>query len=1231
MDSGSILLANLGWQQFHGQSMQSAMMYSGMGNMMGAQGLMGGLMSQGAAVGAPLMSGIGGMMGLDPLSLGLKAGGLAWKGGAGVLGAGMAGMGAMAGVGVLGAGAAWAGGQMLSGAQQQMALSRGMAQNYNFMNPAGGQGFMPQQSMQIGREIREMTHDLGGGDEVATFSELSRLAVNMGRMGMGQNVRTVKDFKEKFKQMVDSVKTIATELGTSLEEAQKMMASMRQVGIFKPGQAVQASKLMRETALSGGLSMSEVSSMMNIGSQISRSVGGLGQSGAIGGARTIGQIGTALQMGVISEEGIYNATGLTGAEGRQAFATEMMSRSANFLRSGRGRRFLASVAGKDGTLNEDAVMEWMSGGGVGTGRTMQLAGKNLAGVGRANFIRNEGRLRGAALEQFGGMLQPMVYKQWLSEKGWDPTAMDDRSKLAFQRFSGLGRDEADQALSVVARMPEIMQQQRQDAGMTKWADENKLRSQQTGVEGVKRKLEQMREGLQGKLQQYGAEIMKSGSDVIESWLSKVTGIYQREYTAEMDRAFRGYMSGTATGMQAFNRQFGQIAPKGMFAAGGPSMKSATPADFYGGGGGLLGAFFESPAERYKKAGYKFDEGMSMDDIRKRMDEVDRITAKSVAAPTKEVLDLGKRHERMLRNIEGSVTGRGEERLASYKKVLRERAEGGDKEADNLLHKLETTWGGPGAQMALLSGMQEGAEMGGARDLWGKPEGPGFDSKLSQMTESERAKAYGNMLAGGKGGRTWTGSRAARGLLAAGAVAALPFAVAGAAGAAIWGTAASILTGQNQFANAWDYFDEKMEGWFGEGKKPSDVVRTHAGEQFNLEENQELVAKLHGTSKEERDEGFRMVTDRLNTLKREQAKSGKELSDVKKGEELFLRSAKASQVYADLWQKHGGKIPDKVLEDTIKDEELRNPTTGQLMSVSDFKQMSEGLMAGAEARRGEKIVTAAQEWGKRAETDIKSYVSTGVAEYNESGRISLKADFARKLSDKDLGIVTSMLAGREEQARLKLETTPEGIQNRMKTMREWEDSARAGWKGKSVSEKRAFAAQLRSMGMEDRAQDVLYSASIEERITKAGAKGSEGRMKAVEQILGAGLSEDERKMYLGAAGKGGDEMKAAAASLSKKMGIAQEDAEKLLTGVKGGKGKDADLADLVDRLAKAQDKKAREDKEKSDPSLSRLDAIKSAITESGNSIRSAIYDSAGKTAPAAAGQPGGGTDKPPAGR
>jgi hypothetical protein len=1221
------------------------MMYSGMGNAMGAQAMMGGMMSQGAAMGAPMLGGLGGMFGLDPLSLGMRAGGLAWRGGAGILGAGVAGMGTMAGVGIAGAGAAWAGGQMLSGAQQQMQLSRGMAQNFNFMNAGGGKGFMPQQSQQIGRELREMTHDLGVGGEMATFSELSRLATNMGRMGMGQNVRTVRDFKEKFKQMVDSVKTIATELGTSLEEAQKMMASMKQVGIFKPGQQVQASQMMRQTA-SGGLSMSEVSAMMGIGSQISRSVGGLGSSGALGGIKTIGQVWYGLQTGALLESDVYNATGLAGAEGRQAFSADMMSKSANFLRNRKGRIFLASVAGKGGTLDQDALAEWMSGGDMSTERTMGLARMNTSGTGRADFIRNEGRLRGEVLGAMGGMAMPIAYKQWLTGQGFDPTDMGDKAKLAFQRFSGLGRDTADAALKMISSMPEIMHQQRQDAGMTQWADKNKMRSQQIGVEGVQRKLEHMREGLQGKLEQRGAEIMKSGSDMIESWLSHVTGIYKREYTVEMDKAFRGFLGGTATGKAAFRKEFGSgsIAPKGMFSGGDQFGKGATPEDFYG-GGGLLGKFFESPSERYEKAGYKFDDGMSMDNIQKRMSEVDRITTRAIAAPTKEALDLGKRHERMLRNIEGNVTGLGEERLKSYKQILRDRALSGDSEADKVLHKLETSWGGPGAQMAVLSGMQEGAGMGGARDLWAKPKGPGFDSKLSQMTDSERAKVYGKMLAGSAGDRSWTGSGLAWGAAALGtagiAAAGAAFAVPAAIGAVAWGVGSSLATGKNQFGAAFDFFDEKMEDWFGKG--PTSTVREIAGEQFNLEENQTLIAQLHGESKKERDEGFKTVTNRLTELRREQARSGKELSDPKKGEEMFLRAAKASQAYSDLWVKHGGNIPTEALEKVISDEELRDPTTGKLLTVANFKGISEGLMASEEQRRGEKFMLGAKVYGEKMEEEVKSHLSTGRATYDANGNLVLtenlegfdryagdgadKSKIGRTAKDEqDVSAISDLLRSTQNLSRMATANSPEQAALFLKEAEADKQYARNKWKDKSIADKRDFASKLRGMGMEGEAEDVLYAAGVEDRISRGGAKGGAGgRLKAIGQIFGADLSEDDRKALLASTGRGGAEAKGAAAAFGRRMGIDAGEAEKLLGGVTGkDKGTAGDLAGLVARLKDIQDKTAAEKKKQDDPafqSLAKLDAIKTSIKASSDAIVGAVRDSAGKEAPKQAGEPG----------
>lgn len=530
----------------------------------GADSLAGGLMSRGMGAARPMASAVMGMAGLDPMSLGLRAGMGAWNAGAGVFGAGMVGMGALGAAGVVGAGASWAGGQMMTGAQQQLGLNQSLRQNFNHMNSQGGMGFTSNQGFQIGDAMRGMAGQAGAGGEFQTFGELSKLASNMGKMGMSQNVRTVAEFKENFKKMVDTLKTVAHDMGTSLEEAQKMMVSMKSSGIFHKADQLRMSGGMRSGGLATGLAMSEFSGAANIGSQISRSIGGLGRQGAMAGMKTMEQIGLAQRVGAISEEDIYNATGQTGAEGRQALAASQMQQSASFMQSGRGRRFLASIAGKNGNLNMDAVNEWMSGGDMSTGRTMELAHQNLAGVGRANFIRNEGRLRGAALEKFGGLAQSMVYKQWLSSRGHNPDEMDDRSMLAFQRFSGLGRDEADLAIKQVNAIPQMVTEMKASMRGQSHADQLTKQKNSSGIEGMKRQFELKKEHIQAKFQEAGARVLEFATNEVESWFNKTMGIYADISTEGLEQITRGMEKGGSGAKRQYERYFG----KGMLRGGG---------------------------------------------------------------------------------------------------------------------------------------------------------------------------------------------------------------------------------------------------------------------------------------------------------------------------------------------------------------------------------------------------------------------------------------------------------------------------------------------------------------------------------------------------------------------------------------------------------------------------------------------------------------------------------------
>ena len=505
-------------------------------------------MNASSAIGGPAaMLGLG-LMGLDPVSMGIRTG-ASVAGGVGLGGAAMAGA-AVGGGMALGLGAvSYMGNQVMQGMQQGQQFNNQMRQGYSFFNPGGnhGRGFSEGDIRSIGSSMRGMAGEGGTFELGPSFNELGRLAANMGRMGLADGVRNAKEFTEKFHEMMKSVKTIAEDMGTSLEEAQKVMASLKGSGIFKNQAGV--SNAIRGASVAGGLATTEVTSMMNAGSQISRMFGGTGKQGAMGGIRSIEQVGMAVQTGALSEEDIYNATGLTGAEGRQAMAQQNMMQTGSFLKSSKGRWLLASLAGKDGQLNQSSVNDFLT-GGMSVNDTRQAAHRNLAGVGRANFIRNEGRLRGAVMEEFGGMAPAMAMMGWAQGKGIDVHSMGDREMLFMQRQLGMGRDEMDSMMKMVRKMPELMQHRREMREEDASVREHGLRTQNSGIEGVKRKLEAARDKVNNEMQRAGQDILNVATDKISEWGNRIAGTYEEHIIQGVREAHRVAMMGGREGATA---------------------------------------------------------------------------------------------------------------------------------------------------------------------------------------------------------------------------------------------------------------------------------------------------------------------------------------------------------------------------------------------------------------------------------------------------------------------------------------------------------------------------------------------------------------------------------------------------------------------------------------------------------------------------------------------------------
>jgi len=435
--------------------------------------------------------------------------------------------------------------QMMYGVQQQQMLDANMRQAYRFPNNFGSRGFTGNDTAMIGSNLRDMSHMRGPGGETTTFEELGQLAANMGRMGMAEGVRSVKDFNEKFKQMLHTVKTVATELGTSLEEAQKVMASMKGAGIF--GGQGRFAGLIRQGALAGNTSQAEMSAAALMGAQISRSIGGLGKSGAFAGVNTLTNIGAATQAGVMSEADIYNVTGLYGAEGRQAMTESLLSGDAQFFSSERGRRALAAMAGRNGQLDPSAVQQFIN-GGMSTAATMAAArGHTAPGAGRNDFMRNLGRLRGEAMKEFGGLGRAIVAKNWLrtNNRGVDMDDPDDRTMLLFQRQFNVGRDEADQIMKMANNLDTILAQRQNSLKNDQYMRSAEQADRRGRPEEIVKRLEMARNEINDGLRDLGANFYKSIATEIDEFMAQsIDGYVQRRRSAMAGIVTSGSRGGT---------------------------------------------------------------------------------------------------------------------------------------------------------------------------------------------------------------------------------------------------------------------------------------------------------------------------------------------------------------------------------------------------------------------------------------------------------------------------------------------------------------------------------------------------------------------------------------------------------------------------------------------------------------------------------------------------------------
>jgi hypothetical protein len=1100
--------------------------------------MMGSAMNTASAIGGPAASAFGALA-----PMGISAG----------LGLGMA---ASTGIGIPfaagAAGAQYAGSQMYTGAQQQQALNSSLRGNYSFQNQQGGQGFNRADMSQIGSQMRTMSGEFGPGGQIASFGELSGIAAKMGGMGLAQGVKDVQEFSKKFKETVIALKTMAKDLGTTLEGAMEFAASAKGSGIFGMTNAQRFTSAARGTAAAGGLAMSEVTSMANIGSQISRSIGGLGRQGAMAGMKTIGQIGTAQQMGVLSEEDIYNVTGQTGAEGRQAYAANSMVKAGGFLQSGKGRRLLASIAGKDGSLDEAGVAELM-GGGMSIAETMKRDNTMKSSVGRANFIRNEGRLRGAALQEIGAFLPALQLKEWAESKGVDINNMDDRSMLFAQRQLGMGRDEVDQAVKMASNLPQIMQEMKQrqskDAYMQSYAQSR----QGMGVEGVKQRLNQAKETVNNKLQKLGQDFFNDGSEAIDGFINKLTGAYTQKFSEETEKAYRNMSLGS--GSKSANSEmakFGGMGPgssslKGLGSgpAGGLAAFNTRPGGTVAGlMGGMVGGFGGamlsskvlgglSDADRFKAAGWDTGGAKSNKGLSQMLSDFGDISRAANEPASDKYLAMGGKNAAWVDDAitSGSVSGTGKSRLDAFGKTLLDKGTPEQQAAWKNASEPERA-----RMMTALTSSRGISGEGGRMSI------PDIQSAMmgSQMTESQRREAMAAAFTGRgtdqKGGLIG----GALGMLAGSALGP----IGGAIGSALGGWLGNKVSGDSDRARALGAFLDSKE-----------ATNLYSGLRAGGEDAMRARAKAVNDIADLKSKGNLGAEDtaRLQGLQGSLAAADYDAA-------MAAGGGKVSKDALNAIATKYGLAPDQVVSASnagsdIERGKVRENVRGMLMSVGgqSEKRMKALSESGVASFEGGKVTLKSAALGGQAKSVAERLLRATMQE----------ADAGHRAANGDL-------QGGYDEGRSALDTRM-GVGDELNNA--------------TVAQKRDIAKSLARAGLGDESSMVFGMASAEDRLKKQTRR--RGADAAVAGSLGITLDDDMKKAMKGASAEEKAKIISQAGGITNASNTA--DIAKALQNIAAGKtGSAASLIQQVQgstSYTDAQKEKQMKEAESKDPLMS----------------------------------------------
>lgn len=232
-------------------------------------------------------------------------------------------------------------------------------------------------------------------DPGMNMGDLYQVMQGATNLGLFAGTQDMDDFKKKFKDIVEGVKSVTKTLNTSLQEGLQVMKDFKAIGI----DASQMATIGTQASALGKVAGRTGQEMVGLGMQGAELFRGTGVDMKIGYEANImnmAAIRSARDAGIISQEAISQAGG------EESMAQRMTAGGMQFMQSAIGRGFMTSFYGKGGFDVEAFKRNALQGGAS----VVDLATQSAQNMGdpRAmiDFTVNQNKAASAMGKAFGG-------------------------------------------------------------------------------------------------------------------------------------------------------------------------------------------------------------------------------------------------------------------------------------------------------------------------------------------------------------------------------------------------------------------------------------------------------------------------------------------------------------------------------------------------------------------------------------------------------------------------------------------------------------------------------------------------------------------------------------------------------------------------------------------------------------------------------------------------------------